>query len=214
MIGVKIILVGSVITKYIVNNSKHSKGNGRKNLDLGDLLLIAFLICDAIGIFRVTKNMSLDTNPLKILLAIVTIVLINRAAFKFIIKKSSSFMEHPDISAGGVARQIAYKTGLSFGVLALIMTASGSFLEELIFRMLLGNLLGGAILQASIFGLAHAIPMYYGGLSAKTSVACFFITFLDGLVLGVTYLQCGLVASWIVHWAVNYIAAMTNKRLR
>ena len=210
----QIILVGSVITKYIVSNSSRFKENGRTNLDLGDLVLIAFLFCDAVGIFQVTKNMSLDTNPLKILLAIVTIVLINRTAFKFIIKKSPSFMKHPDISAGGVARQIAYKKGITFGVLALIMTASGSFLEELIFRMLLGNLLGGAILQASIFGLAHAIPMYCGGLSAKTSVACFFITFLDGLVLGVTYLQCGLLTSWIVHWMVNYIAAMTDKKMR
>ncbi len=122
------------------------------------------------------------------------------------------------ISVGSVTVAIA-KSNLFY--LVIIVSFSGTLLEELWFRGLIQYKLKSLrflrplnphfaiVIQSTLFGLAHFLPVYYGtNLSYALKLWFFIYPFIVGLVNGyMNEKYHSLWPGWIIHYTNNVFAA-------
>lgn len=133
--------------------------------------------------------------------------------------KWGPWMARAGVSSGGAGQALAASPRRWRLARAAAFTASGALLEEILFRGFLQRWLAGiagpalaVAVQATVFGLVHALPMAAAGAPRPLVAYCMLMPTAIGAALG-ALARYGLAYAWLVHWGLNYRAAVRSARI-
>lgn len=191
--------------------------------DIGDVLLVSVLVALALarGDPVVALGIVGPMNAGAVMGAIAVYVVASMAGDRCragLLRECGLWVERAGVSAGGAGQALVHSPRRLRRMRAATFTASGALLEEVLFRGLLQRWLAVVLgptlavpLQAVVFGLVHAVPMAVAGAPRALVAYSMLMPTVTGAALGVLA-RYGLVYAWMVHWALNYRAAVKEVR--